>query len=377
MTRDKLMNADAFRIALRESELDAVVAVSQHNVLYASGAFITTQISIPDRLALAVLPRVGDDVLLVCNIEESLVKDESWIEDVRTYVEFAESPVSLLADVLGEKGLASGRIGIEKEYLSTAYYEELIKALPMAKFEACDRLLESVRAIKTDKEVGVLTETFAIAERAIHAGFSKATVGMTERAILDAMGDYAVAHGAGRGSGVLASGVNTGHPHWEAGARKLQVGDLVHVDFCGGRYRGYLYDLARTAVVGKPTADQRDIYRRLWEVERRTISFMSPGVRACDVYQRYLRALEEEGARVDWVNPHVGHSIGMKGHEDPMLQPYEDWELRPNMVFCVEPVYFIPTVCAYHIEDLVLITDTGSEILSDLYDTSDILVIGR
>jgi Xaa-Pro aminopeptidase len=377
MTREKLMNVDALERALSESGWDVLVASSQANVFYTSGAFISTQASIPDRLALVVLPRSGQHVLILCNIEESLGKEESWIEDIRSYVEFARSPLSLLAEVVAEKGLAGGRIGIEKKHLSTAHFEELTKALPRAEFGGCDGLFDSVRATKTDSEVRVLAEAFAIAEGAVYTGFSKAEAGMTERAVLDIMGDCAVTHGAGRGSGVLASGTNTAHPHWDAGNRKLQEGDLVRVDFFGGRYRGYLYDLARTAVVGKPTPEQRDTYHRLWEVHKKTISFMSPGVRACDVYQRYLRALEEEHVQSDWVNPHVGHGIGIKGHEDPMLQPYEECELRPNMVFCVEPVYLVPGVCAYHIEDLVQITQHGSDILSQLHDTSDILVIGR
>ena len=90
------MNVQEFQRSLGESGLDAVVAVSQPNVFYTSGAYILTQVSIPDRLAMTVLPASGDDALLVCNIEESLARQESWIDDVRSYVEFAEAPFGII-----------------------------------------------------------------------------------------------------------------------------------------------------------------------------------------------------------------------------------------------------------------------------------------
>jgi Xaa-Pro aminopeptidase len=96
VSREKLVNVEEFERALDKSGLDAVVASSLPNVFYTSGALIPTQVEIPDRLALTVLPRSGDEVLIVCNLEESLSREETWIEDVRSYVEFAQSPIALL-----------------------------------------------------------------------------------------------------------------------------------------------------------------------------------------------------------------------------------------------------------------------------------------
>ena len=153
MTREKLMNVEEFQRQLGQSGFDVVVATSMWNVFYTSGAYIHTQVSIPDRLALTVLPKKGDDAFLVCNIEESLARDESWIKDVRSYVEFAQSPIALLVDVLKEKGFADARIGIEKRHLTAIYYEELAKALPKAKIGAADDVLEHTRSIKTPGEI--------------------------------------------------------------------------------------------------------------------------------------------------------------------------------------------------------------------------------
>ncbi|HET8629793.1 MAG TPA: aminopeptidase P family N-terminal domain-containing protein, partial [Thermomicrobiales bacterium] len=98
------------RAALASADLDAVIALSPENVFYLSRALILTQRYIPDRLAVVVWPREGEPTFIVCAIEQELARQDSWIADLRTYVEFRDSPVALLADVLAERGLARGRL---------------------------------------------------------------------------------------------------------------------------------------------------------------------------------------------------------------------------------------------------------------------------
>lgn len=85
--------------------MDVLVAISPENVLYSTGAYIITQRSLRDRLEISIIPQDGEAAFVVCGIEESLAREESWIEDLRPYVEFKESPIKFLADVLIEKGL--------------------------------------------------------------------------------------------------------------------------------------------------------------------------------------------------------------------------------------------------------------------------------
>src|SRR5579872_482711 len=105
-------NIERLKTLLHKSEFDAIVAVSPENVTYTCGVTIWTQRSIRDRLAIVVWPRAGEPSIIVCNIEEPQTRTESFIQDVRSYVEFRVSPVELLAEVLREKGLATGSIGV-------------------------------------------------------------------------------------------------------------------------------------------------------------------------------------------------------------------------------------------------------------------------
>jgi len=373
MTRERLMNVQEFERSLAESGLDAVVAVSQPNVFYTSGAYILTQVSVPDRLAMTVLPASGEDALLVCNIEEGLARDESWIEDVRSYVEFAEAPMHLLADVLKEKGLAQGRIGIEARRLGTGYYWELSEALPKASIEACDWLFDHVRSLKTEGEIQRLGEAGRATERAILEAFDQAKAGDTERHLLRTIKDNVALYGATDVVfAILGVGDQSYVPHPPARERPIELGELVRVDF-GGSWECYGSDVARMAVVGEPTKAQADTYKKVREVERTAIEFMGPGVRACDVFRCVVETYAKFG--IEYPGPHCGHGFGLETHEAPMLHPYNEAELQPNMLMCIEPVLFSEELGGYQVEDLVRITEEGSEILTSYGDADELFVI--
>jgi Xaa-Pro aminopeptidase len=144
------------------------------------------------------------------------------------------------------------------------------------------------------------------------------------------------------------------------------------VDF-GGLWGAYASDVARMAVVGKASDAQKAMYRKHRQVQRKAIEFMRPGVRGCDVYKCCDEAYAEFG--IDYPGPHAGHGLGLAGHEIPMLQPFNQEELRPNMLICIEPVVLDKDLGFFQLEDLVLITEDGSQILTDYADTEELFVI--
>jgi Xaa-Pro aminopeptidase len=372
VNRSQTVNWRELEDAYRAARLDVLVAASCENILYLSGAPIASVLGI-ERIALIVWEPATDPTFIVCNIDESQARTESWIGDIRAYREFAETPIQLLASVLRERQLESARIGVEKAFLTAAQQEELAALLPGACFVDCGAVLDTTRAIKTEPEIALLRGAAHLAEEAIQHGFQQARVGMSEKALLNSMLAAAVQRGGLPSGPVLSSGIKTSHAHAEADAKPLEVGDLVRVDFCGF-YEGYWYDLARTAVVGRATPEQRDIYARLWHVQRTIIASMAPGVPACEVFNVARKACEKE--RLPLGFPHVGHNLGIGIHESPLMQPSDRTPLRTNMTICIEPVYQVPGVGGYHIEDLVRVTEGGCEILSDLYDTAELPILG-
>lgn len=161
---------------MKKQNFDVVIAISPENVLYFSETYIQTQKSIRDRLAIAVLPLEQDPAMIACVIEEPTVENECWIKDRRYYFEFKESPIQFLVDVLTERGLLNKRIGIEMDYLSAAYYRELMQRLPNVKIESCLHTFNVVRSIKEEREIEILQHAALVTRDAYTEAISEVGV---------------------------------------------------------------------------------------------------------------------------------------------------------------------------------------------------------
>ena len=147
-----------------------------------------------------------------------------------------------------------------------------------------------------------------------------------------------------------------------------------HAEFrVGGVFDGYQSDVARTAVVGRATDEQQSLYQRLREIERETIAAARPGVRACDIYAICREAYQKRG--LELAGAVVGHSIGVTLHEHPVLRAGDETEIKPGMLFNVEPAAIDSQGFLYHIEDLLLVTEGEPEIITIEMDTQTLFEI--
>lgn len=370
------MSRQQIPVLMREAGLDALVAFSMENVYYCAGTMLLTQRMIPTRLAMTVWQADGTATMIVCGIEVAQVRAETWIKDVRTYVEFKDSPLVELAKLLKEKGLERGRIGLENKYLAAAYYRELAAQLPQATLVDGDDIFETARMIKSPEEVELLRKAAAMTDKAIRHAFESAHLGTTEQAMSDSMGKDILRDGAdGVAFVVMTTGENSKLVHPMPSTTPIRANDVVRTDF-GGHYGsyfgGYYSDIARTAVAGKPTDKQRDAYKNLFEVHDLILRSVKPGVRACDLFE--LCRKEFERRKVDFHSPHIGHNMGVFIHEKPMLNPQTTIELQPGMVLAIEPIH-VQDGFIYHIEDELVVTPTGHDLLTPAYDWAELLTI--
>ena len=184
---DILSNLALLQREIVESDFDAVIAMSPENVPYASGVLLWTQRFIRDRLALVGWPKDGEPTFITATNEEGYVREKTWIQDVRGYVQHRSSPIQVLAEVLREKGLGAGRIGIEPGYLSAEHYSELTSILPEAQFHSCENLFSKVRMIKTPAELEVLTRGAVATEHALMATYATVNPGEAARNLVATM----------------------------------------------------------------------------------------------------------------------------------------------------------------------------------------------
>ena len=357
------MNIPRFEDLLAESGLDGVIASSLENVSYLSGARIVTQRLIPDRLVLLLWPGQGDPAIVLCKGEDVACRDECQIEDMRTYTEFVTSPVDLLADVVVEKGLARGRLGVESHSLQAAFMDRLRERLPGATLVDCGNLMDRARMIKTPEEIDALAEAGMATDRAIRGAFERAAAGYAEKRVADDVAAGVTSAGADvLNFNFLGTGTRSFEWHARPGGTLLEAGHTLHTDV-GGSFSGYWSDVARTAFVGKPGQRERDQYDRLYQIHVETIEAVRPGLRASDLYAICEAAYGKVGLPF-WM-AHIGHGLGLGLHEHPMLKPTTDELLAPGMVLCIEPAHLDPEMAGYHVEDLVVVTDDGVRVLTD------------
>jgi Xaa-Pro dipeptidase len=356
-------SSDELRSLAKKEGLDAIVAMSPENFTYASGAYILTVKAIRPRHAYSVLPARSEPFVLVCSIEESLTRSESWIPDVRTYTEFVHNPIDKLVEELKKDGLDKGRIGIDLDYMPATAFERLKAALPDVEFVNTTETIAGVRVIKSDSEIALMERTTKQTHRAVLDAMAASKLGDSEYDMANKIANNIINYGA---DGTLflcfASGKRTPHPHAIASPDVIpQPGDLIRFDV-GGTYGAFASDFARTYSAGEPSKMQKQVYAALIACETAVINAVAPGVLAEDLF--YL--CKEEFARhgLKFHMPHVGHSFGVELHENPMLRPGDKTPLKPGMVINIEPGAKDDDGSLYHSEDLVLVTDSGFRLLT-------------
>jgi Xaa-Pro aminopeptidase len=345
-----------------EHDLRAAVVSSYQAVSYFAGTHILTQVVVPDRLAFHVAFRGGAEVLLVCNLEASMVRSQTDVEKIREYVEFAEVPALALAGLLRERGVTGGRVGIEARRLQADAARLLAEALPGVELVPVDDAVEAAQAVKDEAEVEMLAygarSTLAAVESA-----AAVAAGESELELCAEIAASLVRSGGLLAFLVFAAGERALQAHAEAVDRPLERGAIWRVDL-GARFFEVVHsDVARTGVVGEPSAEQEDVLRRLRATQDAGFRALEPGRPASDVFE----AVKAEFARQElpFFMPHIGHGLGIGLHEFPMLEPRNHALLEAGMVLNVEPMVRLPArgEC-YHTEDLALVTHEGPRLLT-------------
>jgi Xaa-Pro aminopeptidase len=245
--------------------------------------------------------------------------------------------------------------------------------LPNAMLVPGDRLFDELRMVKSDEEVRILRQGALATDAAIRTGFASGRAGASDKQIADCMANTLQANGADAVAFlVLGAGPNAALAHPYATDRPLQESDVVRCDI-GGYFSGYYSDLARSGVVRRATDEQLRSYADLWRAHETLIEAVRPGMPASELFR--LCAQEFNRRDLDLRAPHVGHSLGLGLHEQPMLHPDNHTPLQAGMVLSIEPIAVLSDGAILHVEDQVLVTPEGSEVLSRSADWSELFVI--
>jgi Xaa-Pro aminopeptidase len=370
---DAMGNLSLLKRLLDESPFDAIVAASPENVRYTADVHISTQKSIPDRLALVVWAKGRAPVFVLCLVEEGYVRQHSWVQDIRAYKEFVVSPVDLLADVLAELGLSAGRVGMELDYFAAGYLRKLEARLPQLRVEACEGLFARARMFKTPREMATLFGGYQQTGKALLATYLTVSEGETERSMMERLSAAIIKQGADSVAFAhINAGPNTGFPHMTPSGYQVKPGDLVKADV-GGFYHEYFSNIGRTAKLGKLNDFDRDLWQRLREIHHAVSDMLRPGNTGAQAFALATKLHEKH--RIPFPYAHNGHSIGLNVHERPILGPHDDTPYEPGMVSTCETRVRVVGQYGYHIEDIYEITEGAPILRSTAFDNEEILVI--
>ena len=268
--------------------------------------------------------------------------------------------------------LGAGRVGVEAPNITLARHEWLVanvasRSLPIV-FRSTTGVIERARMVKDASEIATLREAAWRLDGVVEAALAAVRSGVAER-------DVAVRiEAAMRDAGyerlafdtIVASGPNAALPHHRAGDRVLANGDLVVLDF-GGVLDGYCSDITRTVSVGSPSPRARELYDAVHEAQRAAIAAVKPGVLTTAVDAAARNVLEGKGLGPNFGHG-TGHGLGLDVHEDPRVgKPRADVEpvaLEVGMVFTIEPGAYVAGFGGVRIEDDVLVTADGCEMLT-------------
>jgi Xaa-Pro dipeptidase len=352
------------RRLMGEAGIDALMLCGSTSMVY----FTNISWGGGERLFTVVIPASGEPFVVCPAFEEDRAREQLALGpfagdvDVRTWQE-DESPYALVAAGLRDRGVATGRVGVE-ETVQFRFSDGVALAAPALEMVSGTPVTAGCRMVKDAHELELMRLASDVTWRAYKAAYESLREGMTQN---DFARLVSAAHSQLGFSG--SAGVQTGEysalPHGSIQPQVVREGTILLIDG-GCKVEGYSSDLSRTFVLGAPTQKMKDVF----EIERRAqdaaLAAAGPGIpcEAVDAAARKVIVDAGYGPDYTYFTHRVGHGMGMDGHEWPYLVRGNTLPLEPGMTFSDEPGIYLPGEFGVRLEDDMVITEDGAELFT-------------
>ena len=342
----------SIRKILDLNQLDGILFSSLENIRYlcgftgSDGAFLMTQ---------------KESFFLTDSRYWTQSEEEVKGSQIVHYRKKMEGIFSLLFD------LQLRNIGFESSSLPFSAHQFLIERLPPeAKLIALEEEIKNIRALKDKQELTLLRTSVEIASKAYLEILELLKEGVVEREAALEMEWSMKRKGAGALGFdiIIASGKRSALPHGKASSKRVERGDFILIDF-GSEFEGYHSDQTRTVVCGSPSSEQQKIYRMVKEAHDKAIERVRPGIPMSEVDGAARNHIRDQGYG-EYFGHGLGHGTGLAVHENPVVNGENKGLVQEGMVFTIEPGIYIPDWGGVRIEDMVLVTPDGAELLTYL-----------
>jgi Xaa-Pro aminopeptidase len=394
METSMLINANRATALMAADGVDAIISATIDNNFYLTGIYVDSQYLFPydsEFYAVAAADR-PDAGIVVCSIGAAdqtlqshptvtdvvtfgtfyrdivdgiaLDADEKRVGEITAAHEVGRPPVDALVEAINRLGVADGTIAVDERGPNRNLIADLAAKLPKAKFFPGYALFRRIRAVKTPDEVERVIAALRVTETGLRAAYDAFHTGVTEREIKGVFERAVVAEGARPGFTLVRFGRGLALGQVPPGDIELTPGDFAFFDV-GVNLDGYKSDIGRLVSFGEPNETTQMLFAASKAGQQTAVDMMKPGVVAKDVFAAAVASVQEAGIPT-YKRQHVGHGIGVEYYDLPVLTPNESTPLEAGMTFEVETPYYRLGVGGAFIEDTVLITESGSQILTTL-----------
>ncbi|MGE7272950.1 M24 family metallopeptidase [Brevibacillus panacihumi] len=341
---------------MQEQKLDAVLITSPKHVYYLTGFFTDPH----ERFLGLVIPAQGEPSLIVPALDREAAAAASDIQRIYTHTDI-QNPYEVLKETL-PTGLQA--LGIEKSHMTVERFEAMSAFVGASRFVDVEQPLREMRLIKSPDEVARMKHAIQLVEDALRESLKKVKPGVTEVEIVAEL-EYQMKRLGAEGpsfSTMVLAGEKSALPHGNPGSRAVQQGELLLFDL-GVEADGYVSDITRTFAVGEVDGKLREIYEIVLAANEAAIAAIKPGVTFAHLDKTARDVISAKGYG-EYFMHRLGHGLGMDVHEYPSVHGENQEVLRPGMVFTIEPGIYLPGLGGVRIEDNVLVTETGVEVLT-------------
>jgi len=263
------------------------------------------------------------------------------------------------------RGAPTARIGIEGEHMTVAARSRLAGTLPSnLRLREAPALIEQARMVKDEEEIACVRSAANLGSSLFDRALETIRPGVRETDVAAEM-EYAARRAGAEAMSfntIIASGERSALPHGRASHALIPAEGFVVCDF-GVILAGYCSDLTRTVCVGCPSAEARGLYQAVQQAQQAAVDAVRPGVAVSEVDRAARKSLQDSGLEKYFTHS-TGHGVGLEIHEAPRLAAGQTEVLKPGMVITIEPGVYVPGKWGVRIEDMVVVTERGCEILT-------------
>ncbi len=260
--------------------------------------------------------------------------------------------------------LDNQNIGFEGNNIVFDQYKNLEKYFPNTKFVNNPMLLENIASVKDESELDSLRMAAEITDKVFDKIIKEIKIGVTEKEIASKISYYSKTMGDNEDSfaPIVASGINGAKPHHTPSNKKIANNEFITMDF-GAVYNGYHGDMTRTVFIGQPNEKQKKIYDIVLKSQMKGIENVKPGITGKELDSISRKYITDKGYG-DYFGHGLGHGIGLVVHAEPRISQKNEKPLVKNNVITIEPGIYIPQWGGLRIEDDVIVTKDGHEVIT-------------